>query len=258
MTSYLWQQVKLQSNTINNNLYSKCLWNSQNKSQIINGMLYIDYPFWLYNNVASDYFSIINLLNNQETVFLNQLPYPINYLRPIYCILRSTLEKHADILNYLCWGDAYIGLLEHLNDLSAYLMNKKNSTKPQLDSKIQDQLKLGPNRAVTSSTRFFLLNRFNDIYYSQYHNIVDFNKKCSTLYSSFSQQLHNNRDTTNPSVNHFGRILSCLCQIVYSTSIALQIHQTQASQGIPSNSNDPLPSIISVFSILPMNSIQLL
>ena len=51
-----------------------------------------DYYCWLHNAIVADY--------NTVTFLLKQMP-DINQfdLRPIYCILRSTLEKYADVIN---------------------------------------------------------------------------------------------------------------------------------------------------------------
>lgn len=51
-----------------------------------------DYPFWLYQALHADYETISFLAKSMPNIERFDL-------RPLYCILRSSLEKYADIAN---------------------------------------------------------------------------------------------------------------------------------------------------------------
>ena len=67
---------------------------------------------WYYNAVFSDYVAITSL-------FLNMKDLEKVDLRPLFCILRSTLEKYADLANVFMKGKIYLDYIEHLNVKSA-------------------------------------------------------------------------------------------------------------------------------------------
>ncbi|OBR96835.1 hypothetical protein CLRAG_03440 [Clostridium ragsdalei P11] len=195
-----------------------------------------DYFCWLNNAIFADYSTITFLLKSMPDI--NQFD-----LRPIYCIMRSSLEKYADILNLYIKGKPYYAYMNYLNCYSASRTFKANG---EIDiatnkSKEADEYKNIVKQTFNTdtcnrTTRYYLLGEFNKL--PQLDNIpfvLEFNRNIANLDSRLSQILHNNVESnissnfkkTNEiikSIHYMMYISLCLFQIHYNW-YTLQINQ---------------------------------
>ena len=63
-------------------------------------------------------------------------------LRPIYCILRSALEKYTDILNLFTHGDNYHHYLNYLNLSSQAMLERSESKNANASQNKADEFQL--------------------------------------------------------------------------------------------------------------------
>lgn len=193
--------------------------------QYRDGKLAQDYFCWLNNALYADYSAIFCLLSNL---------YDINKvdLRPIYCIMRSSLEKYADILNLVERKEEYYPYLQYLNDSSMARLLKENyiyyanskEEEDDLKKKADDFKKSADenNKRVKESlkqkhcnrrTRYYLARELSEInelfsksddsykyiipndicdFFKSHSKSYDFSKKLLERDSKYSQIAHNN------------------------------------------------------------------
>lgn len=190
-----------------------------------NGVLAQDYFCWLNNAIFADYSTITFLLRNMSDINLSDL-------RPIYCILRSTLEKYADILNLYIKREPYYAYIRYLNSDSASRAFK--ATGDTANEKVKKKEAIFFANSVKQSfntnicnrtTRYYLLGEFNKL--PQLTNlpfILEFNKSISNLDSRFSQILHNNIELNNR--NNFENSNEILKSIHYIMYMSLCLFQS--------------------------------
>lgn len=167
-----------------------------------------DYCFWLYNGLNEDYQTITFLLSNMINV---------NYfsLRPLYCILRSSFEKYADILNFIVHQSKYYCYVNYLNNKSVgneqYIFDEQN-------------VKSTFNLSVCNrKTRYYLLGQANKFLDTNYPVISEFNRNLAEMDSYYSQLLHNNLDVQlTPNYQKIVEILKQLQCMIYATTVLIK------------------------------------
>jgi hypothetical protein len=152
-----------------------------------------DYPFWLYNAVFADYSAV---------TFLTKCISAVEYfdVRPLYCIVRSTLEKYADLANLHAKGRVYENYLWYLNFESNSLESfaagndeKGREFRRQAESYKRICMETFGLSRCNRLTRYYLMRDFNGLLsWEERSFIVPFNKKLSYIDSKCSQLLHNN------------------------------------------------------------------
>lgn len=165
---------------------------------INNKIMAIDYLCWLHNAVFADYSTITFLLKSMPEI--NEFD-----LRPIYCIMRSTLEKYVDIVNLYTKREAYYSYLNFLNidsNSKAFKADgdyeKYNQYKKQADEYASEVKKNFGLPMCNRLTRYYLLGDFNKLpQLSSFPFVLEFNQNISKLDSKFSQILHNNKPLDN-------------------------------------------------------------
>lgn len=176
-------------------------------------VLAYDYCFWLYRGIIEDYNTVSFLISNMNNI--NSIT-----LRPLYCILRSTLEKYADVLNFYGYNENYYAYIDYLNVHSQFMRSNN------LDNIIVEQKKEKARKSLgvdkcNRLTRYYLLGKANSIFIERNENlIVEFNKSLSSLDSEYSQLLHNNVDYISIKSNQdrIKEILYNLQIIAYATT----------------------------------------
>lgn len=190
---------------------------------------------FLNNALISDFLHITFSLMSMPDI--NQFD-----LRPLYCVLRSAIEKYADITNHFSCGDNYYQYLDYLDNYSDYIYHCIRREFTQQEKKnVEEKLEkeethieglLGVEKC-NRSTRYYLLGRFNFLYKSDgtgrvvgenAERIIEFNKELAKLDSSFSQILHNNVET-NPRSNK-EKVAEIYRAIVYATYAAQRQFET--------------------------------
>lgn len=160
--------------------------------------------FILYNSIYSDY-KIINYVLG-SIYDLNSVDF-----NSLYCILRSTLEKYADLVNIFLYGDQkYISYLQFLHEDSLFIATKDESYKNEknkyleiIKKDFENDLKKGSKEVFFNrKTRYDLAKGFEKSYLFEQmkkgfipgitFTITDFNNNLSNLDSNYSQILHNN------------------------------------------------------------------
>ncbi|MCD2348877.1 hypothetical protein [Clostridium guangxiense] len=202
------------------------------RTQNNNGIFAQDYFCWLNNAVFADYSTITFLLKSMPDI--NQFD-----LRPIYCILRSSLEKYADILNLYIKGNAYYAYMNYLNSESA---SKEFKAKGDIENGIikkneaneyANSVKQTFNINICNrTTRYYLLGEFNRL--PQIGNlffILEFNRNIVRLDSRFSQILHNNIESN--SSNNFQKTNEILKSIHYMMYMSLCLFQVYYNLNTP-------------------------
>lgn len=170
-----------------------------------------DYCFWLYNEVIEDSKAIFLILINTNNV-------NIISLRPIYCILRSTLEKYADILNFIQFGRDYEIYLNYLNQESQGILNLENE-----ERKIKDMFKV---EICNRKTRYYLLNSINSEFKEEFMQIYNLNKSLSKIDFEYSSILHNNiQKYEKQNSEKIKEILHQLLCILYTTTSLIQNYE---------------------------------
>lgn len=152
-----------------------------------------DYPFWLYHAVFADYSAV---------TFLTKCIAAVEYfdLRPLYCILRSTLEKYADLANLYAKGRGYENYLWYLNfesnSIEAFASGdgtKGREFRRQAESYKRICMDSFCLSRCNRLTRYYLMRDFNErIRWEERSFIIPFNKHISHIDSKCSQILHNN------------------------------------------------------------------
>lgn len=206
--------------------------NETRRIQYKNGVLAQDYFCWLNNAIFADYSTITFLLKSMPDI--NQFD-----LRPIYCILRSSLEKYADILNLYIKGEPYYAYMNYLNSDSAskaFNVNgdiENGTIKKNEANEYANNVKQTFNVKICNRiTRYYLLGEFNKI--PELDNlpyILDFNKSIISLDSRFSQILHNNIESSI--INNFKKTDEILKYIHYMMYISLCLFQRYYNCNIP-------------------------
>ena len=164
------------------------------RSLSVNGTLMLqDYPFWLYHAIFADYSTIS---------FLAKCMSDIDYfdLRPLYCILRSSLEKYADLANLCAKGRTYEWYLWYLNfesnAMEAYTAGDSRegaSLRRKADSYKRQFMERWEISRCNRLTRYYVLGDFNQLIQGSVSpDIVQFNRSLSKIDSKCSQILHNN------------------------------------------------------------------
>ncbi len=207
------QNIKWLINEVNTDLGNIKLYSynvSMNSPAVGQYPLSQDYCFWLYNGLIEDYQTITFLVSNM----LN-----INYfsLRPLYCILRSSFEKYADVLNFVVHGSKYLYYVNYLNNMA--VGNEQCIVDEQ-------NVKSSFNIAVCNrKTRYYLLGQANKFLGENYPGIADFNRNLADMDSYYSQLLHNNLDVNL--VPNYQKIVEILIQLqcmMYATTVLIKEH----------------------------------
>lgn len=160
-----------------------------------------DYFCWLHNALLADYATITFLFKTMQDIESFDL-------RPIYCIIRSSLEKYADILNLYTYGSRYAYYLMYLSFYSSviYLKNcqRTNHEDILIKEKQRDEARQNffnnfaaelHTKICNRKTRYFLLWKANALsILNEQDDICAFNKEISQLDSKYSQILHNNAE----------------------------------------------------------------
>lgn len=170
-----------------------------------------DYCFWIYNGIIEDYQAIIFLISNLNNIYSTSL-------RPIYSVLRGTIEKYADVLNFSIYKDKYYSYISYLNFDS---IGDKNSSLAYWE----ETKKLFNLRICNRKTRYYLLGQVNSIIDEQFTKIIDFNRKLSEIDSYYSMMLHNNLDSQKiPNEQRIVDILTYLQYILYTATLSVNNH----------------------------------
>jgi len=207
------QNIKWLISQVHNNLDNIKI-HSYNVNMVApNGVSYPlaqDYCFWLYNGLSEDYQTITFLVSNM--ININHFS-----LRPLYCILRSSFEKYADILNFIVHQSKYHYYVNYLNNRSVgneqYVVDEQN-------------VKTSFNLTVCNrKTRYYLLGQANKFLDANYQVITEFNRNLSELDSYYSQLLHNNLDVKiTPNYQKIVEILKQLQCMMYATTVLIKGH----------------------------------
>lgn len=167
-----------------------------------------DYYCWLHNAIVADY--------NTVTFLLKQMP-DINQfdLRPIYCILRSTLEKYADVINLFHYGQPYEQYLWYLTHQS----QGDEDLAEGFSKHAKEHLNLPK---CNRNTRYYLIDKRNSLYrVSQVvPQVPVISKKLKNIDSKYSRILHNNIDPHTVSrVEEVIELLLHLHYMMYTSTI---------------------------------------
>ncbi len=148
---------------------------------------------WYYNAIVSDYVAITSLFQNMNDVEKVDL-------RPLFCILRSTLEKYADLANVFMKQHVYLDYIEHLNVKSASKFYEASGDENQAKMCRQKAYEYAKN--VKYHYRIPVCNRLSRYYLikdlsfsdeiKKLSYIREYNKTLTTIDSKYSQLLHNN------------------------------------------------------------------
>ncbi len=177
----------------------------------------IDYVNYAFDGIIHDFWSL--------TVILNNIPLGIDRFefRPCYSILRSALEKYADMINFMEYGDCYYA---YLNKISCAPHKFKYSTKDMMISEIgtfgerwMNEIKPDSNKIynVNRSTRYYLTKTTNTKFELQFNDyglgmLIQFNRSLKELDKNFSSILHNN---FNPYTNKRLEVMEIYKTLVY-------------------------------------------
>lgn len=191
-----------------------------------------DYLCWLHNALFSDYSTVTYLLTNMPDIDCFDL-------RPVYCILRSSLEKYADILNLFMKRDLYYAYLIYLNSDSTSRALKSTGDKEggerfrkEADQNIETVKKNFNVTKCNRLTRYYLLGDFNSLPAIQnMPNILEFNRTLFSIDSKFSQLLHNNIETF--SSNNFEKSYEILKYTHYMMYISLCLLELYYQMNFP-------------------------
>ena len=167
-----------------------------------------DYCFWLYNGLIEDYQTITFLISNMSD---------INYfsLRPLYCILRSSFEKYADVLNFVVHGSKYQHYVNYLNN---WAIGNEQCVVDEQNVKISFNISV-----CNRKTRYYLLGQANKFLEENYSVIADFNRKLAEMDAYYSQLLHNNLDVSPiPNDQKIVEILIQLQCMMYATTVLIK------------------------------------
>ena len=156
-----------------------------------------DNKFILYKSIWSDYQMITYVLSSIYD--LNGVDF-----NSLYCILRSMLEKYADFVNLVIYGEKYMSYLEYLHKNSLFQATKNEEYK-KLEKKFLQETKenfKGKNRYFNRKSRYYLIKDFEkDYLFSEMNNqiplqiinmVKNFNNRLCDLDSEYSQIIHNN------------------------------------------------------------------
>lgn len=104
---------------------------------------------------------------------------------PVIGIMRSSIEKFADIINLSIYGNQYNPYLTFLAD------NPSNPRNQNLEMHLKNTLH---QNKITRKTRYYLLREFTNRIENYPESLRDFNNELPRLDSRFSSKLHNNPD----------------------------------------------------------------
>lgn len=153
-----------------------------------------DYFCWLENSIIADYETITFLFQNMTDINVCDL-------RPLYCILRSSLEKYADTMNFVSWGREYEMYLQYLN-LQAAAREEWRKQDSQNAQRISEEAEKQKNtfqerfhlKKCNRYTRYYMLRESNGLLQEHERKVGDFNKRLACLDSKCSRIHHNNLD----------------------------------------------------------------
>lgn len=178
-----------------------------------------DYCFWLFNGLSEDYQTITFLLNGMNDVNFFSL-------RPLYCILRSSFEKYADILNFIFYKDTDKDYNLYISYLNTHAVNNPNYKIYEERFKSIFEMKYCNRRS-----RYYLLKLANEYFFLleqadhnlQYYPISKFNEDIINYYDHYySQLLHNNLDYKfEPNWKRIVDILKQLQSMIFATTSLL-------------------------------------
>lgn len=163
----------------------------KNQGKIV--LTFDDYIPYLASEISIDFFVIFHSINGYRNI--EQYDY-----RTQRDILRSMIEKYANILNLHVYGKKYYSYMELFNgssrsskDMHALFSGNYNALSKEsknLLSEIQENFNI---KRVNRKTRYYLLSGFNRKYSNRWPQIVKFNRTLADMDFQCCSACHNNR-----------------------------------------------------------------
>ena len=151
-------------------------------------------------------------------------------LTPLFCVLRSTIEKYADLVNFYYYGEGYTLFLNHLwfesqgRGSEEFALRNYEELKKWLVMKgvFSEENTAFANRV----TRYYMLANFNSKFNTSFSNcgfesIILLNRKLRKLDSNFSSIIHDNPDFNREKKVKVDEILDVLLHVAYSSILLI-------------------------------------